>query len=350
MALTDQQAFEALEKKISLNTDDIGVFFGIAHDKEVQHVPSVDRNRFASAVTYLLTQEDFNHNVYAPEEARKTILCVDPALDWANIQLLFEKLKLTLGNVEGIDFILGKAELLNDDFPKTFIVYFIDKKNSPTDENSYSDDEKYFFYFIHFLQYALPSPISGDLINQINIQGVRPGHQKYIKNYLEADKCSYKEDNFYGRLETKIKNSSAKNVFFASAFSTNDPLFKKNINNKTYAAVKNKVNAKGYNSAETLSNRYFESSCEILTLMNNIYKAGKSVFHINLDEKFRTFHRPGMAKDLKVPYVVPFNDKTEFYINEPKLYRLISSGGSTRKSKKQKSSTKKKNGNKTRKA
>jgi hypothetical protein len=194
--------------------------------------------------------------------------------------------------------------------------------------------EKSIFY-IYFLRYALTTPrtvlgngstassyVGKHKSNQVNIQATRPGIQKQIHNYVSS--CLYNSQSFYKHLETLGKHPEVKSVFFASALSSHDSGFNTHIlNGDTYLAARRGPQNQIFLRTTTLSNRYLEDFCEILRVMRQIQKAHKDVYYITLDPQFRVFDHQNVSRTSTVPYEVPFQDETTFFINDPPYFHRV---------------------------
>jgi hypothetical protein len=190
-------------------------------------------------------------------------------------------------------------------------------------------------FYVYFLRYGLTTTrtprtngfrnsnyIGKHLENQFNIQGIDPNRRFTIQHYV--DSCVYDDESFYAHLERLGTHDSIGNVYFASAMSSHSTFMTIVRNGNTYASViPNRLHPDQGVLRGTLTNRYFEDFCEILRVMRQIQNAGKNVFFITLDPHFRVFNHPTVQRIEDVPYQVPFQNSTKFFINDPKFFRKV---------------------------
>jgi hypothetical protein len=309
----------------------------------------IDRNRFASAVFYFLKKDLYppvgggnnrplgagagqenSSNSSSSRINQRLFVCIDPNFTDENIGNVFKRLEHMVSN--DINEIYeaqttfkqlgGESITLKIRPPSENIVRFY----SITFKSRHGLGEV--IYHFCFLRYFIPQKRNpgqslnfGHFIkNQINIQGVRgEDKRKRIQNYLAMDGCKYTSDSFYGALEALGKESNIQSIFLASALNSHDSPLGKNLDGISYMTnPRIRTNNSG-NPVENpvLANRYFEDSCEVLSLLHNLYQARKPVFFLQLDSFFRVFAHQEVSERSKVPYIVPFDEDTQFFINYP---------------------------------
>lgn len=336
--LDETGAIEAISKLYQFLTRlnepvELIFLFGIAYDT----IEGADRNRFASAISFFLRKDANEASPF-----KKVFVCIDPNLDAINISDLFGKLKKELVNREPYaESILGMPTQIggtityknykdylnnknaedtisldtyayNNSTPSTFYEIYVNFLKKTKNGNVVGEDREFPLYYIYFMRYPVPMNRSprGDMTefhqNQLKIQE----REKTIQTYLEMDECRYADDSFYDKLEDLALHPKVNSLIVGSAMTSHDHgFFQKG--NVTYRS-------KAYDGYY-VSNRYFETTCEVLTLLNAVYRNGKPVFFLTLDSVFATFSHQNVPKTSRVPYLVPFTEDTEFYINEPEL-------------------------------
>lgn len=291
--------------------------FGIAFD--TAHA-DIDRNRFASAISYFLKKEKKDLEV----KQKKLFVCIDPNLDYDNITELFKKLKKELLQSESsVSFVHGEPIQIGglQEENIRLLMYSLDntKKISPTffkispivGEGDNEDQE--LEYYIYFMRYPVPMKRSTRknitefaTENLLNIQD----SIKTLQTYLQMDDCKYEPDSFYHSLETLALHPNVTSLYVASAMNSHDLGLLQRGNSYFMSKAYD-----GY----YVSNRYFETTCEVLTLMNSVQEQGKPVFFLTLNRVFRTFNHENIPRDAPVPYLVPFTNKTKFFVDEPPM-------------------------------
>jgi hypothetical protein len=336
---------------------DLIFLFGIAPELDY-----VDRNRFASAVQYFLKKE--------PAEAsrQKLFICIDPNLTDRYIGEAFSKLSKSFPKpyvFYGDTSVLQFGGTTNNDYREIVGKYgpdldFTDKRPPKNNDvrvysikfgfqHEYdSEDESVINVTYHFcfLRYGVepkrknPLEMGTFKSNQVNIQGIRGNEKKKtIQSYLTMDVCQYDPDSFFGRLQTLGLNKQIQDIYLASAMNSHDsPMLQQIINNKPYTSRKGKAGT----FLGTLGNRYFEDSCEILTLLNNLSQT-KAVLFLQLDKDFHVFSHKDVPNYSDVPYIVPFNNDTTFFIDSPPDFIRggLSQGGRRNKTRKERRKNKK---------
>lgn len=369
--LNEKQAKEELAKLNDFITRQGGEFdliflFGVAFDKVN---PTIDRDRFATAIKYFInTEKDKNPNTNQGSIRKKLFICVDPNLTENNITQLFVNLNTKLkesppyvysaiindqigGNPitveeyknyikEQNNSSLANFRIVNYGEADTNFVnlslYFL-KKDELGEIDTYENSIDYSIYFMRYgvesKRYvstegrSMKNNIGHFYKNQFNIQK----GTKRIQNYLDMEDCHYAPDSFYGSLEKLGRHAHVKDIYMASAMNAHG----------SGTLSKNGIHY-GERSGIIIGNRYFETTCEVLTLLDRLQKTTKNVFYLILDEDYRAFNREGTPRNSKAPYIVSFNHKTTFFRNEPfPFYRIGGKRKQTRKGRISKRKTRK---------
>lgn len=275
----------------------LAYLFGVA--KDTLHS---DRRRFGQSVDYIRKNGS---------RTEALLICFDPNFYQ---QANYISLLSTLRDEYGLTREMISREPLDSILPFALFKFSFPERN----------------IYVLFLNYAIttqhvPNP-------ELNPFGQRNGNQinisegtKTVSSY--TDTCTYPPDGFYGKLQTLARMPNVQKLYIASAFSSHGYgiLYKGTNEYKATDRVLEDRQLEHW----WVSNRYFESFCEILTLMKNVSET-KEVAFINLDRKFPTFQRPNVRPPVQspetsfnIPYEVKFNARTSFVPQRFTLRRRV---------------------------
>ena len=252
-------------------------------------------------------------------------------------------------------------------------------KITVTYRNPENGAERVFAIPVYFMRYALRSnyaeSITPDLQSLLNIQLGRKTFQNY------ADSCNFQDRddpiaNFYKALFSFVNSESIQYIYFFSTAHSHNPsvafqnsYIQPNASHDWWAHGYTRVTQPLRFGAPTpndfmfpaghVDNRFFQSLCEINSLLNLLIDQGSTVFFINI-KNLETFQNPDGYNEtsrLHPNYLnIPLGRSTRFYRNSernlrfhrvrndsfpPRLYRDTSGGKAKTKKAKQKRKTRK---------